>query len=522
MPRVLIGLILAFFGGISWQLVGYGKGPLLCDDAFITLSHAQQLAAGSSLLASPHNPVDAATSPFYAVLLAGLHRFLGVARLENAALALGILGSLASLWALYLLGRQAGLGVQSALALMAAWAVSHSLYATGLSGMETPLYIAGLLFSHVLWMHRDEGERFHRTLLALVFVLALWRPEGFLLALALGGAEFWRASGRGFSTSWRAGRKVWPMVLAGVLGTLAYFAAHYLAWGHVLPQSVLAKQAGIRVHGWAALQNWFEQGLLKGPMLGGQRILTLLWCLAVAVAALGLLRTLFSRRRASSQPVASASLPPLPFLLFLWPALYFALYFFSGASQSSFSWYYTPVMPFLLLAIALGWQRVAGEPKTRDSWICRHLWLLTFLLLGLGTWTFFRLDMAAKAHRAQQFRELRYAKAAAYLNEQKVTGQVLMDEVGVFAYRGHFSILDFHGLLSPEAVPQVSANHRHGPRLIGLVTQFQPEWVAWTVWYQQGSTSRYGEFGFLQTHYHLAKTFADPAAPHELQLWKKR
>jgi hypothetical protein len=332
----------------------------------------------------------------------------------------------------------------------------------------------------------------------------LLRPEGLLLSVSLAAMAGWR---------FRKPDIPVKAVLAGIAGLGLFLLINYLAWGHLLPNSVLAKRAGVGVGLGEGLQSWAANLFLKGPMVGGTRVVAAAWVIFAATAAWGWIR---SRRK------ADVLLP-----LLFWPGTYFLFFLLSGASYVHFTWYFAPPLPFLILSVGLGcklaWeQNNARIPDVRKPWAPLWPQALALLLLFLAVITARRLDPAEKTRRAHVFREQRYALVAQYLDSLDTREPVLMDEVGVFVYRGSFPILDFHGILSPEVLPQVRRHAGHGPRLLALVEAFHPRWIAWTTWGEPGEDTSYGEFAVLRRDHELSRVFREPGSPHALHLWKRK
>ncbi len=511
---IVSSLLLFYF----WQRLAFGIG--LQDDAYITLSHARSLVLGQGLIASPENPVCATSSPLYALLLALSAFVFGISNLEITAYALGILGESLSLVLIYGMLQQLGYSYRGALLGVTAYMTSLAFYATGASGMETSLYIALILAGHYASLAANPSLRLTSTPLGTSrsatglgmgmasFFSALIRPEGILLAVAL-SVSSWRRMGTRLS--------VLIPLFFGLLGCGAFLGMNQWAWGHLLPHSILAKHVGVRVGIWDSLHSWYLNLVLKGPMVGGTRVLGVVLTLILLLAILG-----WWRHKENKNPLLE---------LGLWPLLYVGFFLFSGASYRHFNWYFVPPLPLVILILGIGSEKclkqiVASYPSLKSRWESSSVPLIcTFLLILLASLTAGRLHPADSFRQALAHREERYAEVSQYLilrgaKERQET--LLTDEVGVFLYRSRLPLLDFHGLLNPEVLPFVHNNPHYGPRLLALAAAFHPPWIAWTVWGRPDQDTLYGEYGELDKNYQLVKRFREPNSPHVLHLWRRK
>jgi hypothetical protein len=202
------------------------------DDTYIHFVYAQNLAEQGRLMFNFAGERGVgSTSLLWVLLLAGGHA-LGLS-MHVSAKALGI-ASLATVSAgLYLLLRPIW-GPVPALAGALLVGLSGNMLWFALSGMETMLFLAlGML---ALLIYREERWGWLGITLGL---LALTRPEGLALAVAVECVELWRHKGI------RRG-----IVVAGLLCALIcgpWFG--YLLWrtGHVLPTTAVGKQLSLSI-----------------------------------------------------------------------------------------------------------------------------------------------------------------------------------------------------------------------------------------------------------------------------------
>ena len=211
--------------------------------------------------------------------------------------------------------------------------------------------------------------------------------------------------------------------------------------------------------------------------------------LAVLAAAAGgyLLGNPEGTRPQSAAAAASAAGPsarrrPIPWELLAWPAVYFLFFTATRSSYILFTWYFLPVLPFLIL----------------------------FLVAGL-------------ARLAEAAREGRYKEAARLIDSLARPGEtplVMIDEVGAIGYWSHARILDTHGLLSPEALPFLGPAEGYFTRMAALQDRFDPEWILGMrlvrdegLWYpgEDGMYSGYGVFRVLRY----------PSHPYHVEMWRR-
>ena len=183
---------------IELEITGGGIS-LPLDDSFIYLQYSRAIAEGHPFVYTPGNePTTGATSLGWPLLLLPPHLLRLSPELCVAwALALGIVGFLASALLMARLGSRLGGLVGGALAL-ALFLVSPHLLWGYLSGMEVPLYGTVLLASVAAYLDERKTARF-RKLPWWLLALALSRPEGAILCFVFGVLMAW--------DTWRAGRE---------------------------------------------------------------------------------------------------------------------------------------------------------------------------------------------------------------------------------------------------------------------------------------------------------------------------
>ncbi|HKO22118.1 MAG TPA: hypothetical protein VJX91_05640, partial [Candidatus Eisenbacteria bacterium] len=186
---LLILAITAFHVGrmLRTELAVTGGGlSLPLDDSFIYLQYARAIAQGHPFVYTPGNaPTTGATSLGYPLLLLPPH-LLGLSPSVAIAwaLALGVVGFVASALLTLRLGHRLGGCVGGGLALALFLASAHLLWGY-MSGMEIPLYATVLLATLHTYLRERREARFPKLRWWLL-ALALARPEGAILCFVFG------------------------------------------------------------------------------------------------------------------------------------------------------------------------------------------------------------------------------------------------------------------------------------------------------------------------------------------------
>lgn len=212
---LLLGLLLA--AGLL------ALGPRLCDDAYITFRYARNVLEGSGLVYNPGERVLGTSAPLFALLLAAGSGLTGVA-IPSLAYVGGVLCLPLLAASGYRLLRRGASPAAAGAGLLAALSPGDSLRVFA-SGMETPLYLLGLVLAVELLAANRETLAFGAAGL-LVFV----HPDAALLVPAL-------------LVSSRLALGRWPL-RAAALGSIPAAAAALALlgfYGSPVPHSVTAK-----------------------------------------------------------------------------------------------------------------------------------------------------------------------------------------------------------------------------------------------------------------------------------------
>ncbi|MBK9710483.1 MAG: hypothetical protein IPO81_03975 [Kouleothrix sp.] len=232
--RYRIGMLTLLAASFSILLLFYAYGRIqLVDDAYIFLRYAHNLARGDGYVYNAGAPVEGTTSVLWTLSLAAADR-LGLP-LERATEALSLAAELAILACLWLKLYRERFALAAATVALAAPALSQPWRLAIMMGLETGLY-ALLLLALLLALPWRSSQRLRTLGLgAIGALLFLTRPEAALtLALVLLWLVVFR-TGRG------RGARVLGLALIWVAAIAAVTTWRLLAFGEVVPNSVIAK-----------------------------------------------------------------------------------------------------------------------------------------------------------------------------------------------------------------------------------------------------------------------------------------
>ncbi len=499
----LLGPMGLLFCLAACALLKYAFGVLICDDAYITLAHARSWNAGLGPIMSAQNPVCATSTPLHTMVLGLEGAILHATRYTYLAYFTNLAWDLSGLFFLHrIAARGLRLGQPFSLLALSAYALSVNFLAVSAYGMETPMYTALALAGSWFAFY---SQRPFPALSIIAFLAALARPEGALLAGVLVPLHLWSRRRRGGNL-----QVTQAAIAAGAAaaGLALFFAFNLYAYGHWLPHSILAKRLEIHIGFREGLAAWILNVFHKGPCLGGATLTAALNLAVLAGAALG-----FARRQAPEERA--------PWPLLAWPFCYFLFFLLSGASYALFTWYYLPVLPFLILFLVAGLHRLSAGRAPEPA-----VWGGLFLFLAYVPAQTFRQHLPAKHVLAQAAREGRYREAARIIDSLSVPGKlplVMIDEVGALGYYSHARILDTHGLLSPEALPYLgkpSVGESYLLRMAAMQERYDPDWIVGLRLGKDEGLLYPGEDA-LYSGYERVRTLRLPPHPYNLEMWRR-
>ncbi len=374
------------------------------DDAYITFRYARNLAEGAGLVYNAGERVLGTSAPLFAVLLAGLNRLTGAA-IPALAYALGAACLPACALLGYRLLRRAASPLPAALFVVAALSPPSSLEVFA-SGMETPLYLLGLLLAVELASRGRDVAAF-----AAAGGLCFLHPDATALVAALA-----------FALRAARGRWPWRPLALGLAPAAAAAAAVWIAYGSPLPHSVTAKRLAYAMPAGHAFSRLAET--ILDPLAARETPASPFATALLGAAAFALI-LVFGR-------AALRGLGALAFAGF--SALYVAA--FSAANPLVFDWYRPPLALAAAFVVAACVEHVPRAGRVAAA----------FLIAGSAA-----VHVATFRPYDPSGREDVYARAAAALAlgpEETVAAP----EIGALGWATRARVLDTTGLVSPAAL----------------------------------------------------------------------
>ncbi|MBZ0277434.1 MAG: hypothetical protein K8I60_14910 [Anaerolineae bacterium] len=428
------------------------------DDSFITYRYARNLAAGYGLVYNRGDAVLSTTAPLYAVLLAALSFIIPDFHILGSLI--GVISIALGAWLIFML---LPLRIPLALRLWGGliYMLSSPLWLA--LGMETALWI--LLVLVAAW----SGQTHRWTVAGFLIGLAvLIRPDAALPGVLMGIGALLVSVNILYTRDSKFTPLIQYIIAAGI--PIGLFMLWGLAtYGSPLPVTLGAKSAQAEL-GITGL------GLGVTPWNGLLLILMSLIQQSPLYLILGLLVLigLFSRK-----------LTPFIILVTVWSGLHLVTYIVLGVAP--YRWYYTPLLPGVILLAASGaailyeWLKHRAKP-----------------LAIYGTLVAALLPLAAQAASFQQISTYMeqggshdvmlpivdwqaYREAGTWLrdhtSDQATVGVAEVGQIGYYADRW---MTDYLGLLQPD----VSAMLRRGDFYSWLIS-YAPDYLVFQRFHQQ-------------------------------------
>lgn len=356
--RLLIGASVAL---AAVALVAHARSlDALCDDAFISLRYAENLARHGAPVYNLGERVEGYTSPLWMLLTAGLLA-VGV----EGAIALKLLGALSALAlviAVWRLWQRIAPGRMEGLLVLGLLAGSTPIAAWSSSGLETPLLAAGIALSAAELCALLNQPTRARALLAgsLVALAVLTRPEAVLVA---GAGALWIGSDS------RARRQLIRFIAAVAVPVAIWVGFRWFYYGALLPNTFVAKTA-------APLLDRFQVGLRYGGFALSE--------LGLGVSLLLAAGLVVPQSRSSVRFIRAVG------------AAYIVAVLFEGGDFLDLFRFFVPILPLLFVALVATSMDVA----TRMGAIPR-IWAVGVLLLA-PLWILSEVSLRGRALRADE------------------------------------------------------------------------------------------------------------------------
>ncbi|HEY5982069.1 MAG TPA: hypothetical protein VIU38_01235, partial [Anaerolineales bacterium] len=432
------------------------------DDAYITYRYAINLADGRGLVFNPGEKVNSASSLSYALLLAAIHR-AGVDNLEQAAALIGVLSGCILLVYASLLGRRLSGSTWITALFVIPLAVSGSLTAWSVSGMETLFYAAML----IMFFYYLAGRRILPAG-GLLILSMLTRPEAVILLVGLaaaGVALIWLRQNPG---------PVVPLVLAGGSAIAVYYVFNELYYGSFVPQSAWHKQVTL----FYAPDPVEKVRRFAEFMLSEHAVLTLLGAAFCLVILLQLLRALKTHKlqSLSDKPNALVNLTLAAFIV--GSAMSLTLGPISIGHR-----YEVPLLPILAVAAAAVCEY--GRRSYALSTSAAKQPLMAIVVAGILVLGPVQALLSYQAHASEtlaaaEHQRLRRAMGE-WIEAHVPTDQpVLSHDLGAISYFAlQHRFIDVEGLISAE--PLMAVRQGDWERFIDYLREEKPLWAADTL-----------------------------------------
>ena len=201
------------------------------DDAFISLRYARNLSLGNGLVFNVGERVEGYTNFLWTIII-GLFIQLGADPIVTAKI-LGVifsLGTIFLLWSLSPIFLPDRPWLRNVPSLLIATTASFSIYAV--SGLETIMFCFLLILAFKFFIREETAIDSYQISWAILFLLTLTRPEGFLFFILFAVVKFFP------EMNWRR--------LASWAAPYIFFIAVYSIWklayfGDILPNTFYAK-----------------------------------------------------------------------------------------------------------------------------------------------------------------------------------------------------------------------------------------------------------------------------------------
>jgi arabinofuranosyltransferase len=408
-------LLLVFHMMLYWDT--------MVDDAFISFRYSENLAQGAGPVYNPGERVEGVTNMLWVFLLApasALDWDLGVTA--------RIVGLVFTIGGFLLLTVRSALLNQDHSHLWAGFLFASSApvvcWATG--GLETPLFAFLILFA-VLRAFREEDLGKSGWLSGILFALAtMTRPEGFLfwgafvmfrIAESLWGKDRWQFSD-------------WQRILGFLILIVPMIIARWIYYGDIVPNTFYVKTG---------------RGL-RGILGGGRYTLEFLGTFGGgALIGVGLLALLDAAKRRWIAYCLGMSAVFAAYVVLL-----------GGADWMALFRYYVPVIPLLLIPIAVGFGLVYRWLQRGSIPGSQHLpgWIKTALIIAVGI-LIIALNLSvtyiARVRDVKRYGGFddyhRYLKVVNYLSEHASKDALIaVQNAGTVPFMTRLPTLDMSGL----------------------------------------------------------------------------
>lgn len=469
-----------YFGATIAHILQENDGNLgaVLDDTWIHIRFADNIANGDGLSYNEGVLTTGATSPLWVLMLAGVYAVFDPPVMEQINHAMvfsavwGVIAVIATTGLGWWLSRKAWVGVLAGLIV----ALTGRMVWMGLSGMETSAFAAFCVLA--LWSHADdlrEGRAFGWRTGILTALATLARPEGYALALLIGGSAFVVAPLLRWRADWLARvRGGWRGIVAYVLLAGSYPLVSLLISGYPLPNTFRSKSELGREFP-ELPRTFFWQ-----PQVDFGLIVLLLMC-----AGFVLLMWRWWRGENTRLNIA----------LITWSPLFVLAVLFMGVDRYvvNNSRYVAPAIPFyaLFAAVIVAWigERFSTNSRTQSaiSGGIGAVVLVLVLSTGIG-------QAGQVANDVYQLRAMHVTAAQWFDEVTAPDATIALNDVGAMVHLTDRDVMDLEGLVSQDVIDAIDGTTRFScdrdlelmrlmltrtPAFIGVFPWFYPCMTGW-------------------------------------------
>lgn len=454
-------LVLFYISAILLFFFPIVSGGNQYDDSYITYRYAINLVDRGELTFNSYDRVNSATSLLYTLALSGFYA-LGLQDLEKVATWIGITSGIVAIVLTMSLALKVSSRVWLAGVCLFPMAISGSLTAWSVSGMETILYMSLLM----LFFYLYATNRLAYALLTMALCMVT-RPEAVILLVAVVMAELSRTDAK------QNFGRIASFILAGGLTFALWLIWNLIYYGAALPNPVLFKEVAL----------YYSPGLTKSAtsivkyLVGSFGLITLPGIVMGCLIAINSISHWLVKRKVFSRIPSSNLLVALSFF-----ALGSIASFLLGPS-ADFNRYMVHLLPVLAVLTLSCFEHIfkaapTASPKAGRYVLTPALYLGMAILVIGGARSFSELrnlsDFFISSAEHQEARK----QLGGYIEQHVPNSQIIISsDIGAIAYMAkNHDFVDAVGLTSREPIEAI--RHKQWGDFIQVLRTLKPSWVA--------------------------------------------
>jgi len=412
----------------------YRHHAFLNDDTYITLTYVKNIASGRGFVFNHPPPTQGTTTPLLTMIIAGLSSVFPFWEIPTLAVFFTAFCWIGTAWCFFLCKKDWEItGWQASIIglviLTSGW--------IAFLGMEAYLFAFLLVLSLSLFY----GERYFLAGL-VTGLLFLTRGEGVLIFLILAAFDLvskWIGE-KGFDP--QAIKTLFRLGSGFALPVSLWFVYAYVAFGNLLPNTLLAKRAQGQS---PVMSRPFLERLIRewlpmwgsGFRIGGVPILNVWWFLVIV----GTVTVITQKRKW--------------LVLLVWMAAYISGYTLLGVS--AYWWYQLPIVFVLRIIFALGIVKCIEFSMSRQEFHHVVKMGISMLILTLTLFQLSRQTISTILNYGGDPRAESYLRLSKWFREHTQPHEsIAFIEIGYLGYYTDNRIIDLAGLVIPDIVPHVA------------------------------------------------------------------